>query len=128
MQWRPFIPKGGGIIQVDIGGHPPIPLSQRLFSILEIVYIFSGPKLLGPFSGPKQCFLGSGAPRMFLKVDDILNQVFTPWWYLSYGVLIIPSRDRMQKLRPREVDVSTTPIGAHKHVGVSSLEVIFLDL
>ena len=25
MQWGPFIPKEGGMIQVDIGGHPPIP-------------------------------------------------------------------------------------------------------
>jgi hypothetical protein len=24
-QWIPFLPKGGGLIQVDIGGHPPIP-------------------------------------------------------------------------------------------------------
>jgi hypothetical protein len=25
MQWIPFIPKGGELILVDIGGHPPIP-------------------------------------------------------------------------------------------------------
>jgi hypothetical protein len=25
MQWGPLLPKGGGMIQVDIGGHPPIP-------------------------------------------------------------------------------------------------------
>jgi len=25
-QWGPLLPKGGGMIQVDIGGHPPIPL------------------------------------------------------------------------------------------------------
>jgi hypothetical protein len=24
MQWRPFLPKEGGLIQVDIGGHPPV--------------------------------------------------------------------------------------------------------
>jgi hypothetical protein len=24
-QWRPLLPKGGGLIQVDIGGHPPVP-------------------------------------------------------------------------------------------------------
>jgi hypothetical protein len=29
-QWIPLIPKGGGMIQVDIGGDPPIPLAQRI--------------------------------------------------------------------------------------------------
>ena len=29
MQWRPFLPKEGGIIHMDIGGHPPIPLAQN---------------------------------------------------------------------------------------------------
>jgi hypothetical protein len=33
----------------------------------------------------------------------------------------------MQKLRPREVDVSTTPIGAHKPFGFSSSRVRVLD-
>jgi hypothetical protein len=30
MQWGPLLPKGGGMIQVDIGGHPPIPLAQNM--------------------------------------------------------------------------------------------------
>ena len=25
MQWAPLLPKGGGMIQMDIGGHPSIP-------------------------------------------------------------------------------------------------------
>ena len=29
MQWRPLLPKEGGMIQVDIGGHPPIPFDPR---------------------------------------------------------------------------------------------------
>jgi hypothetical protein len=29
MQWGPFLPKGGGMIQVDTGGHPPVPLIQN---------------------------------------------------------------------------------------------------
>jgi hypothetical protein len=29
-QWRPLLPKGGGLIQVDIGGHPPFPNSNWL--------------------------------------------------------------------------------------------------
>jgi hypothetical protein len=30
MQWIPLLPKGGGLIQVDIGGHPPVPNSNWL--------------------------------------------------------------------------------------------------
>ena len=30
MQWGPLLPKGGGMIQMDIGGHPPIPLAQNM--------------------------------------------------------------------------------------------------
>jgi hypothetical protein len=31
-QWRPLLPKEGGLIQVDIGGHPPFPTGSKLFS------------------------------------------------------------------------------------------------
>ena len=42
MQWGPLLPKGGGMIQVDVGGHPPIPfgppqLSLSAFSVSLIV-------------------------------------------------------------------------------------------
>jgi hypothetical protein len=46
---------------------------------------------------------------------------------LSNGVLSAPNKDRMQKLRLWEFDVSTTPIGAHKSFGFSSFEVRVLD-
>jgi hypothetical protein len=46
---------------------------------------------------------------------------------LSNELSCAPNEDRMQKLRPREVDVSTTPIGAHKPFGVSSSGVRVLD-
>jgi hypothetical protein len=32
MQWRPFLPKEGGLIHVDIGGHPPFPIGSKPFS------------------------------------------------------------------------------------------------
>jgi hypothetical protein len=40
----------------------------------------------------------------------------------------MPQTEIVQKLRRREVDVSTTPIGAHKPFGVSSYEVRVLDV
>jgi hypothetical protein len=32
MQWRPLLPKEGGLIQVDISGHPPFPTGSKHFS------------------------------------------------------------------------------------------------
>jgi hypothetical protein len=32
MQWGPLLPKEGGLIQVDIGGHPPFPTGSKQFS------------------------------------------------------------------------------------------------
>jgi hypothetical protein len=46
---------------------------------------------------------------------------------LSNKLLSTPNGDRMQKLRPWEVDVSTTPIEAHKPFGFSSSRVRVLD-
>jgi hypothetical protein len=51
MQWRPFLPKGGGLIQVDIGGHPPIPTgSSCLFLVQHVLlylFVIVGSTLLG---------------------------------------------------------------------------------
>jgi hypothetical protein len=46
---------------------------------------------------------------------------------LSNELLSTLNGDRMQKLCPWEVDVSTTPIEAHKPFGFSSSEVRVLD-
>jgi hypothetical protein len=32
MQWRPLLPKEGGLIHMDIGGHPPFPTGSKQFS------------------------------------------------------------------------------------------------
>jgi hypothetical protein len=32
MQWRLFLPKDVGLVQVDIGGHPPFPTGSKQFS------------------------------------------------------------------------------------------------
>jgi hypothetical protein len=47
---------------------------------------------------------------------------------LSDEVPSAPNEDCMQKLCPQEVDVLTTPIGAHKPFGVSSSGVRVLDV
>jgi hypothetical protein len=58
---------------------------------------------------------------------DITVSSCSPRIDISNGVSSAPNKDRMQKLRPREVDVSTTPIGAHKPFGFSSSRVRVLD-
>jgi hypothetical protein len=54
------------VIQVDIGGHPPIPLGPPpfLFSIFQFSHsllflaVFSGPELSGHFEALNDVFLG----------------------------------------------------------------------
>jgi hypothetical protein len=58
-QWRPFLPKEGGLIQVDIGGHPPFPTGSKQFSdnfgnlLFLVVFNF-----WGHFEGINEVFLG----------------------------------------------------------------------
>jgi hypothetical protein len=50
MQWRTLLPKEGGLIQVDVGGHPPSPLAQKnSFPPWQFFDSFSGSKLLRSF-------------------------------------------------------------------------------
>jgi hypothetical protein len=56
-----------------------------------------------------------------------MEKMCIPQIDLSNELLCTPNEDRMQKLCPWEVDVSTTPIGAHKPFGISSFRVRVLD-
>jgi hypothetical protein len=42
MQRRPFIHKGGGLIRVDIGGHPPILTGSSCLFLVQhvLMYLF----------------------------------------------------------------------------------------
>jgi hypothetical protein len=59
-QWIPLIPKEGGLIQVDIGGHPPFPTGSKQFSgnfgNLLFLAVFN---FRGHFEGLNEGFLGS---------------------------------------------------------------------
>jgi hypothetical protein len=58
-QWRPLLPKEGGLIQVDIGGHPPFPTGSKQFSgnfgNLLFLAVFN---FWGHFEGLNEGFLG----------------------------------------------------------------------
>jgi hypothetical protein len=40
MKWRPFLPKGGVLIQVDIVGHPPIPTGSSCPFFIQHVFLY----------------------------------------------------------------------------------------
>ena len=43
-QWRPLLPKEGGLIQMDIGGHPPIPQTHnKVFHLGSFLTVFRVP-------------------------------------------------------------------------------------
>jgi hypothetical protein len=50
MQWRPFLPKDGGLIQMDIGGHPPFPTGSKqlsdIFGNLLFLAVFTSGAIL----------------------------------------------------------------------------------
>jgi hypothetical protein len=61
MQWGPFLPKGGGMIQVDIGGHPPIPLAQNtVFHLGSFSTVFWVLNFWGHFEALNDIFLAFG--------------------------------------------------------------------
>jgi hypothetical protein len=40
MEWISLLPKGGGMIQVDFGGHPTLPPTQWFYIFLAIFIRF----------------------------------------------------------------------------------------
>jgi hypothetical protein len=40
MKWRPLLPMGGGLIQVDIGGHPPIPTGSSCSFLVQHILLY----------------------------------------------------------------------------------------
>jgi hypothetical protein len=59
MQWRPFLRNEGGLIQVDISGHQPLPTGSKQFSDnfgnLLFLAVFN---FRGHFEGLNEGFLG----------------------------------------------------------------------
>jgi hypothetical protein len=112
---------------VDTGGHPPIPLIQNVPHLGNFSTVFQVPNFQGHFEALNDVF-SSTVPTMYLKEDARLNIMCTPQLDLFNGVPSAPNIDHMKKLCPREVDVSTNHIGAHKPFGVSSSGVRVLDV
>jgi hypothetical protein len=98
MQWIPFLPKGGGLIQVYIGGHPPIPLAQNTVSILVFfLQFFQVLNVWVCFEALNDFFLSLEALRSYRKACIGSFKICTPWLDLSDGLLSSPNEDRMKK-------------------------------
>jgi hypothetical protein len=99
-QWRPLLPKEGGLIQVDIGGHPPIPLARKtIFHLGSFSTVFRVPNFWGHFEALNDIFWGFGA--QVIAKGTWASQNHSSQLDLSNGVSSTPNRDRMQKLRPQ---------------------------
>jgi hypothetical protein len=115
------------MIQVDIGGHPPFPNGSKQFSgHFGNLLFLAGFNFRGHFEG-----LNEGFSR--LRFSMISKGMIEPPKLISSMIpfqraITRLKRDRMQKLRPREVDAPTYPNGAHMTFGASSPRVRFLDV
>jgi hypothetical protein len=57
-----LLPKEGGLIQVDIGGHPPILLARKtVFNLGNFSTVFWVPNFRGRFEALNDVFWGFGA-------------------------------------------------------------------
>jgi hypothetical protein len=71
MQWRPLLPKEGGLIQVDIGGHPPFPTgSKQLYGNFGNLLFLAGFNFRGHFEGLNEGFSRS---RFSMIVKGIIE-------------------------------------------------------
>jgi hypothetical protein len=71
MQWRPFLPKEGGLIQVDINVYPPFSTSSKLFSgnFGNLLFLASF-NFWGYFDGLNEGFLRS---RLSMIVKGMID-------------------------------------------------------
>ena len=122
------------LIQVDIGGHPyiplgPVPLLLSVFQFLHsllFLAVFWVLNFRSHFEALNDIFLGKQGATW------IVDQFFSPkscipQIYLSNEVWNVSNGDRMPKLRPQEVDVPIYQNGAHS-LGVSSPRIRYLDV
>jgi hypothetical protein len=81
------------LIQVDIGGHPPIPLAQRTISILAVfLQFFRVPNFWGRFEALNDVFWARQCLTCSQRKDARLNGICTPRLYLSNGVSSTPKK------------------------------------
>jgi hypothetical protein len=113
-----------------IGGHrwPPTYStgSNYSFHLGSFSTVFRVPNFWGHFEALNDIFLTWKCPIdpfwMYWAIQNVYSSARPFQWVPA------PKQRSYAKVVPSEVDVSTTPIGAHKPFGVSSLGVRVLDV
>ena len=99
-QWRPLLPKEGGLIQVDIGGHPPFPNGSKQFSgHFGNLLFLAGFHLRDHFEGLNEVFSIS----RFSMISE--GMIEPPKWISS----MIPFQRVITRLKQRSYAKVTTP-------------------
>jgi hypothetical protein len=112
MQWIPLLPKEGGLIQVDIGGHPPIPRAQKtVFHIGSFSAVFRVPNFLGCFEALNDVFWGFGA-QMTAKISNLRHSKIFLLGYTFPTVYRVPQTGIVCKsYAPGKLAYQLPPLG-----------------
>ena len=79
MKWIPFPNKGGVLIQVDIGGHPPIPLAEKIVvSVWQFSIIFWVLNFWGHFEALNNVFWVRSILESIHRLSPSPIPVFSP--------------------------------------------------
>jgi hypothetical protein len=114
---------------VDISGHPPFPIgSKQFFGNFGNLLFLTVFNFWGQFEGLNDIFFHDHGNLNDIQRILLIPINESPHQYLSNKLSCTLNTDRMQKLRPREVNVLTYPNGAHMTFGASSPRVRFLDV
>ena len=122
------------MIQVDIGGHPPIPLGAPPLSLsvfqfqhyLLFLAVFRVLNFQSRFEALNDVFWENGEQNG--SMDQCFSlEICIPRIDLSNEVWYTSNEDRMPKLHPREVETPIYPNRAHIF-GASSPRIRFLDV
>jgi hypothetical protein len=80
------------MIQTDISGHPPIPLTQNMgFHPSIFSTVFWVLNFRGPFEALNDFFFGSTSPRIYFKIDARPNEMCFPQLDLSNELSYTPN-------------------------------------
>jgi hypothetical protein len=75
------------MMQVDIGGHPPIPLSRKIiFHLGSFSTVFQIPNFWGHFEALNNIFWGFGAQVIVKDTHLGQSKFFSSWLDLSNGL------------------------------------------
>ena len=123
------------MIQVDTGGHPPIPLGAPPLSLsvfqfrhdLLFLAVFRVMNFWSRFEALNDVFWASRPTNIIPFRNDIRGESCSPRTELSNDVSCQSNGDSMPKLRPWEVETPIYPNEAHSF-GASSPRVRFFDI